>query len=64
MATENAPVPKGDERLIFDCAAVGRMVENDRPPASERLVTTLGQELASFLLHRADERAAPQEETA
>lgn len=39
-----------DERLVWDCATVGRMLASDQPPATARLAAMLGKDLTRVLL--------------
>jgi hypothetical protein len=50
LRPENA---RGTERLLHDCALVGRMLDRDRPSARRRLERRLGRELLGRLLRSA-----------
>ena len=41
---------RGTERLLRDCALVGRMVDIERPTAKDRLEAELGDRLARRLV--------------
>jgi hypothetical protein len=41
---------RGDERLLRDCARVGRLLADDRPPAQLRLAEKVGALMARELL--------------
>jgi hypothetical protein len=55
---------RGNERLLWDCTTVGRVVETDRPSARARLETELGHDLTRVLLLtlREPEPSTPHEE--
>jgi hypothetical protein len=42
----------GSERLLRNCHAIDRMLDDYRPPASERLRTLIGDRLTQMLLGR------------
>jgi hypothetical protein len=42
-----------DDRLYWDCATVGLMIETDRPPAGARVEMMVGDQLARVLLAEA-----------
>jgi hypothetical protein len=46
----SASESRGTERLLRDCAFVGRLVDADRPPARQRLELELGDRFARLLL--------------
>ena len=48
--TPSASERRGTERLLRDCALVGRMVDLERPPAWHRLEVELGDRLAGQLV--------------
>ena len=56
---------RGSARLLWDCASMGRLLDEDRPTASERLRTELGEELTMLLLVtlRADRPSAASDGT-
>jgi hypothetical protein len=55
---------RGEERLVWDCSAVGRVLELERPPARVRLEAELGERLTRLLLAtlRESEPATPHEQ--
>jgi len=55
---------RGSERLLWDCATVGRVLETDRVSARARLEVELGRDLTRVLLLtlREPEPATPHEE--
>jgi hypothetical protein len=55
---------RGNARLLWDCATVGRVLEADRPPARDRLATELGEPLTGLLLRTLREASpsTPHEE--
>ena len=64
VANESALSSRGSERVLWDCATIGNMIDNDRPPARERLISEVGEELAAILLHQPDEIALARDKTA
>ena len=55
---------RGSERLLWDCATVGRVLETDRVSGRARLEAELGQDLTRLLLLtlREPEPSTPHEE--
>lgn len=55
---------RGTERLLWDCATIGRSLEADRPPAGARLGAELGDELTGLVLAtlRDDRPSTPHEQ--
>ncbi len=55
---------RGTERLLWDCATIGRSLEIDRPPVKARLDDELGDELTQLVLValREDQPATPHEQ--
>ena len=51
-ASETKSGRRGSERLLWDCATIDRVIEHTLPPATERLTSIVGKELAQFLLHQ------------
>jgi hypothetical protein len=43
-------VDRGSERLLWDCATIGRSLVIDRPSARARLEADVGEELTDLLL--------------
>ena len=41
---------RGSQRLLWDCATIGRSLETDRPSARGRLEAELGEDLSRLLL--------------
>jgi hypothetical protein len=64
VADESASGTRGARRLLWDCATIGNFIDNDRPPARERLISEVGEELAAILLHQPDEIALARDKTA
>lgn len=50
MSTGSKPPNRGTERLLRDCALVGRMLETKRAPARRRLERKVGALLARQLV--------------
>ena len=55
---------RGSERLLWDCATIGRMADPDHTPARDRVEAELGEDLARLLLLtlREAEPSTPHEE--
>lgn len=55
---------KGSERLLWDCATIGRSLELDRPSARARLDAELGADVTRLVLLtlREAEPSTPHEE--
>jgi hypothetical protein len=55
---------KGSERLLWDCATVGRSLAVDGPSARARLEADVGEELTGLLLAtlREDHPSTPHEQ--
>jgi hypothetical protein len=55
---------RGSERLLWDCATIGRAIETDPVSARARLDVELGQDLTRLLLLtlRESEPSTPHEE--
>ena len=64
MANESAPSSRGSTRLLWDCATIANMVDNDRPPALERLANEVGPELAAILTRSPEDEAVARDKTA
>ena len=64
MASSSAPTGRGNERLLWDCATIGRSIENDRASARSRLESELGEPVTQLLLAtlREAEPSTPHEE--
>jgi hypothetical protein len=56
--------PRGTERLLWDCATIGRVIEPDRTAARSRLTAEVGEELTKLLLAtlRESKPSTPHEE--
>jgi hypothetical protein len=55
---------RGSERLLWDCATIGRSLAVERPSARARLDAELGEELPRLLLVtlREDQPSTPHEQ--
>ena len=55
---------RGTQRLLWDCATIGRTLETGRPSARGRLEAELGEDLTQLLLMtlREAEPSTPHEE--
>jgi hypothetical protein len=64
VASPSASTGRGSERLLWDCATVGRSIENDRPSARSRLEGELGEPVTQLLLAtlREAEPSTPHDE--
>lgn len=64
MTSASTPSSRGSERLLWDCATVGRMAEPEHTAARERLAAEVGEDLAQLLLLtlRESEPSTPHEE--
>jgi hypothetical protein len=64
VASPSASTARGSERLLWDCATVGRSIENDRASARSRLEGELGEPVTQLLLAtlREAEPSTPHEE--
>lgn len=51
MSSPAGSQQRGTERLLRDCALVGRMLETPRAPARQRLERELGHKLTRRLVH-------------
>ena len=62
--TDRSTSQRGGERLLWDCATVGRSLEIDRPSARVRLDAELGEDLSRLLLAtlRESEPSIPHEQ--
>jgi hypothetical protein len=60
----SSSVSRGSDRLLWDCATVGRVLETKRVPARGRLEGELGRDLTRVLLLtlRESEPSTPHEE--
>jgi diguanylate cyclase (GGDEF)-like protein len=61
VASETIPGGRGSERLFWDCATVGRVIEHKLAPATERLPDIVGVELAQLLLHLSRGGSVPED---
>jgi hypothetical protein len=62
-ASKKSPGQNASERLLWDCATIGRVIELDRPLAAERLAAEVGSDLAAILLRREPPPAARREQS-
>jgi hypothetical protein len=64
MSGSPSPASRGSERLLWDCATVGRVVESNRASARARLEAEMGHDIARLLLLtlREPEPSTPHEE--
>lgn len=64
MSGPSRSASQGSERLLWDCATVGRVLETDRFTARARLEAELGTEMTRVLLLtlREPEPSTPHEE--
>jgi hypothetical protein len=51
VSAGSKPQNRGTERLLRDCALVGRMLEGERAPARRRLERKLGEQLTRQLVY-------------
>jgi hypothetical protein len=50
VTSRSTSFDRGSERLLWDCATIGRSLAVDRPSARARLEADVGEELAGLLL--------------
>jgi len=50
MTSAPTSLQRGNERLLWDCATVGRMADPGRTPACERLAAALGDDFSHLVL--------------
>ncbi len=50
MTSRSASFDRGSERLLWDCATIGRSLLVDRPSARTRLEADVGDELTVLLI--------------
>jgi hypothetical protein len=56
VTSRSTSFDRGSERLLWDCATVGRSLAVDRPSARARLEADVGEELTGLLLATLRER--------
>jgi hypothetical protein len=64
VASETGTGRGGTERLRWDCATIGAVLERESPSALERLVSEVGPELAAILQQQPRHVVLPDESTA
>lgn len=64
VTTPSTPISRGTERLLWDCATVGRMAEPGHVSARDRVEAELGKDLTQLVLMtlRESEPSTPHEE--